>query len=48
VQIVSDTADGNVEWKGCVRFWDGPLWEAIVYGGSPLALDSPTVEVESP
>lgn len=44
---ISDMRTGDVDWKGCVRFWDGPLWEAVVYGGSPLALDCHTSEVDS-
>lgn len=44
---VSDLSSGDEEWKGCVRFWDGPLWEALVYGGSPLIAECHTDEVES-
>ena len=44
---ISDLSDGSECWKGCVRLTSGDLWDAIVYGGSPLQLDCHTDEVPS-
>ena len=45
---MSDLSNGDVCWKGCVDFRNGPSWEVTTYGGIPLQLDCPTAEVESP
>lgn len=44
---ISDLSDGDVCWKGCVRLSSGDSWDAIVYGGSPLPLESHSDEVQS-
>lgn len=44
---ISDTSDGDVEWRGCLRFFDGPDWAVSVEGGRPLHLDPIDSEVES-
>lgn len=44
---ISDVSSGDIEWKGCVRFWSGPLWEVVTYGGSPLTAECHSDEVLS-
>jgi hypothetical protein len=44
---LSDQVDGEVSWKGCLRFHDGPVWEVDCYGGLPLPFDGHTDEVGS-
>lgn len=44
---ISDKSDGDVEWRGCLRFYDGPDWDVNVEGGKPYTLDSHTAEVQS-